>query len=228
MSTSFDTTLSNLGINANTANQAVANTASGSTTLGQADFLKLMTAQLANQDPFNPVDNTQMVAQMAQFSSVAGISQMNTTLSSIASKLGGTSATDALSYVGRTVLTEGATAYPRTAGGIAGAVELDKPATDVNVTISDANGVTLKNLSLGAQPAGTVSYDWDGTTNSGAAAGAGPYTVKVTAQDGGTTVTSRNLVWAPVESISNPSSGSPTLSVTGLGSIAVSAVRQIG
>lgn len=228
MSTSFDTTLSNLGINTTTANQAVANTSSGSTTLGQADFLKLMTAQLANQDPFNPVDNTQMVAQMAQFSSVAGISQMNTTLSSIASKLGGTSATDALSYVGRTVLTEGATAYPRTSGGIAGAVELDKPATDVNVTISDANGVTLKTLSLGAQPAGTVSYDWDGTTNSGAAAGAGPYTVKVAAQDGGTAVTSRNLVWAPVESISNPSSGSPTLSVTGLGSIAVSAVRKIG
>ena len=228
MSTSFDTTLSNLGINANTANQAVANTASGSTTLGQADFLKLMTAQLANQDPFNPVDNTQMVAQMAQFSSVAGISQMNTTLSTIAAKLGGTSATDAMSYVGRTVLTEGDTAYPRTSGGIAGAVELDKPATDVNVTISDANGVTLKTLSLGAQPAGTVSYDWDGTTNSGAAAGAGPYKVSVTAQDGGTSVTSRNLVWAPVESISNPSSGSPTLSVTGLGDIPVSAVRQIG
>jgi len=228
MSTSFDTTLTNLGINANTtANSAVANS-SGSTSLGQADFLKLMTAQLANQDPFNPVDNTQMVAQMAQFSSVAGISQMNTTLSSIASKLGGTSATEALSYVGRTVLTEGATAYPRTSGGIAGAVELDKAATDVNVTTSDANGVTLKNLSLGAQPAGTVSYDWDGTTNSGAAAGPGPYTVKVTAQDGGTTVASRNLVWAPVESVSNPSSGSPTLSVTGLGNIAISAVRQIG
>jgi len=228
MSTSFDTTLSNLGINTTTANQAVANSSSGSTTLGQADFLKLMTAQLANQDPFNPVDNTQMVAQMAQFSSVTGISQMNTTLSAIAAKLGGTSATDALSYVGRTVLTEGATAYPRTTGGIAGAVELDKPATDVNVTISDAHGVTLKTLSLGAQPAGTVSYDWDGTTNSGATAGAGPYKVSVVAQNGGTTVTSRNLVWAPVESISNPSSGAPTLSVTGLGSIAVSAVRQIG
>eukprot|EP01036_Dinobryon_divergens_P011689 gene11689-15733_t len=78
-------------------------------TRGQADFLKLMTAQLQNQDPFNPVDNTQMVAQMAQFSSVAGISQMNTTLSSIAAKLTGTSTSDALSYVGRNVLTEGGT-----------------------------------------------------------------------------------------------------------------------
>lgn len=226
---SFDTTLNNLGIKTTTtANSAVANTSSGSTTLGQADFLKLMTAQLQNQDPFNPVDNTQMVAQMAQFSSVAGISQMNTTLSSIASKLTGTSTSDALSYVGRNVLTEGATAYPRTAGGIAGAVELDKDATDVTVTISDQNGATLKTLSLGAQKAGTVSYDWDGTTSSGAAAGAGPYKVSVAAQNGGTTVTSRSLVWAPVESVANPGSGSPTLTVSGLGSIAVSAVRQIG
>ena len=85
MSTSFDTTLSKLGINANTAaNSAVTNTSSGSTPLGQAAYLTLMPAQLANQDPFNPGVNTQMVAQMAQFSSVAGISQMITTLSSIA------------------------------------------------------------------------------------------------------------------------------------------------
>jgi len=89
-SSSFDSTLNSLGINTPAASQAAANATSGSTTLGQADFLKLMTAQLQNQDPFAPVDNTQMVAQMAQFSSVAGITQMNTTLSAIADKLGGT------------------------------------------------------------------------------------------------------------------------------------------
>jgi flagellar basal-body rod modification protein FlgD len=55
--------------------------------LGQADFLKLMTAQLKQQDPFNPLDNTQMVAQMAQFSSVAGIGEMNSSLKSIADQL---------------------------------------------------------------------------------------------------------------------------------------------
>ena len=60
-----------------------------------------MTAQLKNQDPFAPVDNTQMVAQMAQFSSLAGISEMNTTLKAIADKLGATTATDAMGYVGR-------------------------------------------------------------------------------------------------------------------------------
>lgn len=55
--------------------------------MNQNDFLKLMTRQLQMQDPFNPVDNTQMVAQMAQFSSLAGISQTNATLSQIAEQI---------------------------------------------------------------------------------------------------------------------------------------------
>ncbi len=55
--------------------------------MGQSDFLRLMTAQLSQQDPFNPVDNQQMVAQMAQFSSLAGISETNTTLQQISDQL---------------------------------------------------------------------------------------------------------------------------------------------
>ena len=55
--------------------------------LGQSDFLRLMTTQLKEQDPFNPVDNQQMVAQMAQFSSLAGISETNTTLQQISEQL---------------------------------------------------------------------------------------------------------------------------------------------
>ena len=228
----LDSTLASLGIqttaSAAAKAAATANASTGQTTLGQADFLKLLTAQMSNQDPFNPVDNTQMVAQMAQFSSVAGISQMNTTLSGIATKLGATSTGDAMGYVGKTVLTQGKTAYARATGGIAGAVELNGAATDVNVTIADGTGATLKTLALGPQPAGTVSYDWDGTTDAGAAAGAGPFTVTATAANAGTTITSRNLVWAPVQSVSLPAGGTPSLNVTGLGTVAVSDVRQVG
>ena len=151
MSTStFDSTLANLGIGrSGTAATPTVQTQAASQTLGQADFLKLMTAQLKSQDPFNPVDNTQMVAQMAQFSSVAGISQMNSTLSSIADKLGATSTSDALSYVGKNVLTAGNVAYGRSSGGIQGAVQLGADASDVTVAISDANGNLLKTMSLG-------------------------------------------------------------------------------
>ncbi len=222
---SFDTTLSNLGIKRSSTSAPVGTSAS--TTLGQADFLKLMTAQMKNQDPFNPVDNTQMVAQMAQFSSLAGITQMSTTLQAISDKLGATTTADAVSYIGKTVLTPGTTAYARTSGGVAGAIELGGAASDVGVTITDANGMVLKNLSLGAQTGGTVSYDWNGRTDAGEDAGAGPFTVSVAASNEGQAVSATNLVWAPVQSVST-ATGQTVLTAPGLGKIPVSAVRQIG
>ncbi len=222
---SFDTTLNNLGITRASTSPTVS--ASTGTTLGQADFLKLMTAQMQNQDPFNPVDNTQMVAQMAQFSSLAGITEMSTTLKSIADKLGATSTTDAMAYIGKTVLTAGNTAYGRTSGGLAGAVELDGAATDVTISVSDASGQVLHTERLGAQPAGTLSYDWDGKDASGADAGTGPFTLSVAAQNAGKPVGATNLVWAPVESVST-ASGKAVLTLPGLGSVPVTAVRQIG
>jgi len=75
--------------------------------MSQDDFLKLMTTQLTTQDPFNPVDNTQMVAQMAQFSQVAGISQMNQSLQTIAASLGGSRLSDAASWIGHSMLVIG-------------------------------------------------------------------------------------------------------------------------
>ena len=222
---SFDTTLSNLGISRTSSSAKVS--ASASTTLGQSDFLKLMTAQMQNQDPFNPVDNTQMVAQMAQFSSLAGISEMSSTMKSIAEKLNATSASDAMGYVGKTVLTAGDTAYGRTSGGLAGGIELAAAASNVNVTITDANGGVLKTMSLGSADKGTVNYDWDGKTATGEDAGTGPFKVIVNAQNNGTTVASQNLVWAPVQSVST-TTGAAILTLPGLGEVPVTAVRQIG
>ena len=223
----FDSALANLGITRTSTAPTVQAAGTSNTTLGQADFLKLMTAQMQNQDPFNPTDNTQMIAQMAQFSSLAGISEMSTTLKSIAEKLGATTISDATAYIGRTVLTPGTTAYGRTGGGLAGAIELDGDATQVGVSISDANGAVLHTATLGAQAKGTVSYEWDGKLADGSDAGSGPFTVTVLAQNAGKAVTARNLVWAPVESVST-ASGSAVLTVPGIGQIPVSAIRQIG
>jgi flagellar basal-body rod modification protein FlgD len=226
IASTFDTTLSSLGIARSSSSAPVSTSAA--TTLGQSDFLKLMTAQMQNQDPFDPVDNTQMVAQMAQFSSLAGISEMSSTLKGISDKLGATSVSDASSYIGRTVLTAGDTAYGRTGGGIAGAVELGGTTSDVKVTIEAADGAVVRQLSLGAQPAGTATYDWDGMTASGADAGSGPFTVTVTAQNNGSTVPATSLVWAPVQSVSVPPGGAPVLNVGGIGPVPVAAVREIG
>ena len=224
-----DNTLANLGVKRTGTSNANVATADTSQQMDQGDFLTLMTAQLKNQDPFEPVDNTQMVAQMAQMSSVAGISEMNTTLKAISERLGAPSTSDAMQWIGRTVMTEGATAYPRTDGGIEGAIELDGSAAAVNVTIQDANGATLRTVDLGAQPKGTINYDWDGTTDTGEAAGAGPFTVKVSARDAnGAAVVARNLVWAPVTSVTLGSDGKPVLTLPGVGQVPVTAIRKIG
>lgn len=228
----FDSTLANLGVGrygAAASTTPTTTTAAAAQSMDQGDFLTLMTAQLKNQDPFEPVDNTQMVAQMAQFSSLAGISEMNTTLKAISDRLNGTTTSDTMAWIGRTVMTEGSTAFPRSGGGIEGAVELGADAANVSVTIQGANGETLRTVSLGAQSKGTVGYDWDGTTDSGEAAGDGPFTVKVSARnaDGGS-VTATNLVWAPVTSVSLGSDGAPILTLPGIGQVPVTAVRKIG
>ena len=225
--TSFDSTLAKLGVKttASTSGTPVANKGTG--TLGQADFLKLMTAQMKNQDPTNPTDNTQMIAQMAQFSSVAGIAEMNTTLKAMAVKLNGTSAADALAYVGKTVLAPGTTAYPRTSGGFAGSVEIGGGATSIDISIADASGNVVHQGELGAHEAGTVAYDWDGKDAAGNAIGGAPFTVTVTASNAGTAVEAQNLVWAPVESVAL-SGGDAVLNVPGLGPVKIPAVRQVG
>lgn len=230
MASAFDNTLGNLGIGRTGVSVQQIQTAKEANTLSQSDFLQLMTAQLKNQDPFEPVDNTQMVAQMAQFSSLAGISEMNTTLAAILAKLGSTTPDQALSWVGKTVLTEGNVAYGRAGGGISGSVELDGQAADVTVSIQGPNGEILRTLSLGPQNAGTITYDWDGTTDSGNPAGDGPFTIRLAARgpEGGA-VTARSLVWAPVASVSVPSGGgAPVLMLPGIGEVPVSAVRSVG
>jgi flagellar basal-body rod modification protein FlgD len=230
MATSFDNVLSSLGIGrTGAATGTVTTPASDATNMTQSDFLTLMTAQLKNQDPFEPVDNSQMVAQMAQFSSLAGISEINSTLQAIATRLGATSTADALSWVGKTVLVEGDTAYPRTDGTLGGTIVLGEAATDVTVTIEGPNGAMLKTVQLGPQDAGAIDFEWDGTTDSGEPAGAGPFTIKVGAMNAeGKSVDATPLVWAPVTAVAFDSDGEPVLTIPGVGQVSPSAVLKAG
>ncbi|MBN2973603.1 hypothetical protein JW805_16475 [Roseomonas aeriglobus] len=229
-SSAFDTALAKAGITTTAAAQAAANkTASSSKTLnemGPGDFIALLTAQMKNQDPFEPVDNSQMVAQMAQFSSLASTNEMGSTLKSIAAKLSASTAADAMSYVGKTVLTEGKTAYGRASGGIAGAVELDSAASSVVVTINDKNGNPVRSFDLGEKPAGSATFDWDGKLEDGTST-EGPYTLSAIARNGTTPVTSRTLVWAPVTSATLPNGSEPVLTLPGIGDVKASAVRAV-
>jgi flagellar basal-body rod modification protein FlgD len=152
-------------------------------TLDQAAFLKLLTTQMTTQDPFNPVDNTQMVAQMAQFSSVAGIAEMNKSLKTIADGFASSRVGGAASWIGKAALLSSKTATPLSDGSYAGSVNLPSDAAQVNISLVDASGKVVYTGSANNVPKGDVPFYWDGKDQEGNAV-PGPLTISVFAKDG--------------------------------------------
>jgi flagellar basal-body rod modification protein FlgD len=194
--------------------------ASGVGAMDQNDFLRLMTTQLTTQDPFNPVDNTQMVAQMAQFSQVAGIAEMNSSLQAIATSIGGNRLADAASWIGHSMLVETDIATPLRDGSYAGEMSLTDPAQQVTVSFLDENGAVVHSQQLGAQAAGNVSFAWDGKNEAGETVAGGPLRMVVTATANGATTNPPTASWTPIGGIQSPANGGTTLLVTGLGLLA--------
>lgn len=205
-----------------TGNSAIDALASGQTAqtpntgLDQSAFLKLMTTQLKTQDPFNPVDNTQMVAQMAQFSSVAGISEMNQSLKSMAADIAASRVGDASNWIGRSALVSSDVATPLSNGAYAGEIDLPDDATDVSISLVDANGAVVHSESLGAQAAGTIAFSWDGKDAAGNAAATGPLQLVVNARGQDGTIKATSYTWTGISGVQSPASGATKL-VTPLG-----------
>ena len=128
--------------------------------LGQADFLKLMTTQLQNQDPFSPMDNGDFIAQMAQFSTVTGITEINNNLSNIGSKLEPNRVATAAQFLGHSVLVPGKRVSPDDNGEIHGVVDLPASSTDVGLTFTNSSGEVVKTIELGAQNKGLIGFSW--------------------------------------------------------------------
>ena len=108
--------------------------------LGQEDFLKLMTTQLQNQDPFAPMENGEFIAQMAQFSTVTGITSMDESLKNVAAKLGETRIATAANMLGHSVLVPGKIARTDDDGSVNGVIDLPSAATNVNVVFKSQSG----------------------------------------------------------------------------------------
>lgn len=204
------------GLNArNTATPTVASVGGG---LDQAAFLRLMTTQLTTQDPFNPVDNTQMVAQMAQFSQVAGIAEMNQNLRNIAAAVGaGGRLSDATSWIGRSMLVTSDVATPLSDGTYAGELTLDAAAEQVSLAFVDASGTTVHSMDLGARDAGPAAFAWDGRNAAGEQIATGPLQVVVSARAAGSAVNPAIATWTAIAGLQSPANGGESRLVTGLG-----------
>ena len=177
-------------LTSNTAATTATGTNSGSVGSTQdlaQTFLTLLVAQMNNQDPLNPVDNNQLTTQMAQISTVTGINNLNTTVSSLMAQLQQSSAIQSAQLTGHSVLVAGSglnlASNSSAASGesAVGGYSLGAAAQNVTVKISDASGTIVRTMPIGSRAAGLQDFTWDGTTDSGTTAAAGSYTFAVTA-----------------------------------------------
>ncbi len=235
---SSSSVLSQYAIGNQTASSAATSSASASSaaqavssatqTLGENDFLTMMMAQLKSQDPLNPMDNSAFVAQLAQFSQVQGIQNLNTTMTSLSQNMTSNQALQASSLIGKQVYVPSASAVYSGTGPIVGQFSLSQATNSVNVAISDASGNVIKNMQLGSQASGNGTFTWDGSNNQGVQQPAGTYSVAVTAPIGGQTTQVPTSLPANVNSVSfSGSGGAVQLNLQGLGSVALSSVTQI-
>jgi len=198
------------------------------TELGQDEFLKLMTTQLSNQDPFEPMDNGEFLAQIAQFGTVNGVTELNDSFNGFASGLQSSQALQAASLIGREVLVNNNEAYLSATQGLSGGAELSIGANDVVVNVYDTVGQVIGRVDLGAQPAGLVQFNWDGVMLDGQRALPGRYRVEIEATQGGNTESLDPLVSANVVSLTLGGVGQEmSVELENLGSVAFSQVNQI-
>ena len=203
----------------------VAKKATSTTTDAQNRFLKLLTTQLKNQDPLNPMDNAQMTSQLAQISTVDGIEKLNATLQKLLSSSADSEALQAAALVGHQVVIAG-NGINLTAAGAVGGVELAANADQVTVTIKDANGIVMNTMNLGNLDVGVHNFVWDGKTDAGVQAVNGAYSISVTAARGADKVDATALQLAGVQNINRSSQG-VSLNLGALGLVTLNDIKQI-
>lgn len=221
-----NTTSSPWTVDSSTAftNRNLAQTSDGSNqTIDMSGFLKLMTTQLQHQDPFAPMDNNQMVAQMAQFTSLSSMAESNKLLGNIADSVGSARLSDAANWIGKSMLVKSNIATPDRTGAYAGELTLGKDASNVQVDLVDADGNVVKSLDLGAQKAGAVGFFWDGTNDAGDFIGGEALKVEVRGANPTQTAT-----WASIAAVQSPASGTSAQLITALGNYSPADALRLG
>jgi flagellar basal-body rod modification protein FlgD len=180
--------------------------AASATEEAQDKFLTLLVTQLKNQDPLNPMDNAEMTSQLAQMSTVSGIEKVNATLSTLLDSVGNAQSMQAAAMIGKTVLVPGS-GLALTEGTAFGGVNLASAADQVTISVLDSAGNVVETQKLGAHDAGSFTFAWDGSTNSGSKAADGAYTFKVDAVQGSTPVTVDALQLGTVSALVRTASG---------------------
>jgi flagellar basal-body rod modification protein FlgD len=222
-------------------NKGTTTTTSASTDSAEMQdrFLKLLVAQINNQDPLNPMDNAQMTSQMAQINTVTGIENLNQTVKSLGDQFTSMQVLQGTALVGREVLVEDTTlsihegTRDSTAEGAEegeketiryanGAIELSGTADKVKVEILSPSGEVIDTIDAGALPEGRHYFTWDATDYTGS----GSPSFRVVAENGGKAVEATGYARHYVQSV-GMSNGLMKIDLIGAGSISYSDVQAI-
>lgn len=189
-------------------------------------FLKLLTTQLNNQDPTNPLDNAQLTSQLAQMSTVSGIEKLNAAFQSLVTQSSSTQVLQAASMIGHGVLVPGNELALSNGEQTLFGIDMQGAAQAVDVTIADGGGNTVRTYKLGALPEGTKTLMWDGKGDNGVPVADGKYSISVTAMAGDKAVAANSLNYSQVVSVAQNVSG-VSLDLSNGGKANLSSVKQI-
>lgn len=204
-------------------------TGTAGSALGKDAFLQLLVTQMKNQNPLDPQENGEFVAQLAQFSSLEGIQTLNDSVANIGGAFLSSVALQASSLVGRNVVVQTDKAVVDTTKEMRGSVNLTSSSTATTVGIYDSEGELVRTLDLGSQKGGRVDFTWDGKDSDGEVAPAGTYSFKASGTIEGVATTMTTNLPASVSSVTMGSNGSEMmLNLAGLGSIGLSKIQSIG
>lgn len=207
---------------------ATASTAKNAmSSLGIKDFITLMTTQLKYQDPTQPQDSSQFIAQMAQFSTVSGVQEMNTSLSSLTNQLKGSQALNATALVGHAVLVDADSLNINQGQSVSGVVNTPTAASNINLVVTDASGQVIRQMTVPASK-GESAFTWDGHDDSGQAVPAGKYSFKAIANVAGKSTSLATSLVAQVSSVTIGATNSEMqINTDALGSVQLSAVKKL-
>lgn len=208
---------------ASTLNTSASSAGSSEVTSKEAAdrFLKLLVAQMKNQDPLNPMDNAQVTSQMAQISTVTGIEKLNTTVNGLTGQFNQMQAVQGAALVGRSVLYEGSSTLVE-GGKLSAGFDLAGPADSVSVDVMNSAGRVVDTLQLGAASAGRQGFEW----NSNGLADGEKVSFKITAKSGAGAVSATPLVSDTVSAVSTDPKGL-VLELSKGGTLNYSAVKAL-
>ncbi|MFT5084737.1 MAG: flagellar basal-body rod modification protein FlgD [Lentisphaeria bacterium] len=206
--------------------------------LGQSAFLELMITQLENQDPLSPQDNTQFIAQLAQFSSVESLDKLNNNFNSFTQNFVANQALQASSLVGRSVTVPADSARLELGSVVTSSIDVPHSSGNMHMNIYSEAGSLVDQIHLGVQPAGELVIRWDGLnaevngelidwkSSSEAGAPTGTYRFEVFTEQDGKEVELGTALSANVNSVTIGADGTLTLNLAGIGPVNLADVKQ--